>query len=133
MNGRLAYLDTSAFVKLVVREAESTALTRFLARWPERASATLLRAEAIRALRRAGLDADVGAARRLFETLRLVRIDEPLLDRAGVLEPRELRSLDALHLATALGLGPDLGVFVTYDRRMGEAAEQVGLPVRSPA
>jgi predicted nucleic acid-binding protein len=132
MNGRVAYLDTSAFVKLVVEEPESAALQRFLARWPERTSATLLRTEAIRALRRAGRDAHVGAARRLFSAMQLVRADEPLLDRAGELEPRELRSLDAVHLATALALGGDLGVVITYDQRLGEAARQTGLVVQSP-
>jgi uncharacterized protein len=104
MNGRLAYLDTSAFVKLVVAEPESGALRRAIARWPERTSATLLRNEAVRALRRSGHDSRLGAARQLLGAMRLVRLDEPLLDRAGELDPRELRSLDAVHLATALAV-----------------------------
>ncbi|HKA49147.1 MAG TPA: type II toxin-antitoxin system VapC family toxin [Candidatus Dormibacteraeota bacterium] len=132
MNGRAAYLDTSAFVKLVVVEPESEALRRFLMRWPERTSAALLRTEAIRALRRSGHDSRVGAARRLFSAMRLVRLDEPLLDRAGDLDPRELRSLDAVHLATALAIGPDLGVLLTYDERLEDAARQQGLAVQSP-
>ncbi len=132
MSGRVAYLDTSAFVKLVVAEPESRSLQRFLARWPERTSAALLRAEAVRALRRAGHDAHVGAARRLLRTIRLVRTDEALLDRAGDLTPRELRSLDAVHLATALALGADLGVVVTYDQRLAGAAVEQGLLVQSP-
>jgi uncharacterized protein len=117
---------------LVVEEPESAALRRFLTRWPERASATLLRTEAIRALRRAGHDARVGPARRLFGALRLVRLDEPLLDRAGDLDPRALRSLDAIHLAAALAIGPDLGVLVTYDERLAEAARERGLVVHTP-
>ena len=133
MNARVAYLDTSAFVKLVVVEPESGALQRFLARWPERTSATLLRTEAVRALRKAGLDSQVGMARRLFGAMRLVRVDEPVLDRAGEVEPRELRSLDALHLTAALALGADLGVVVTYDQRLAEAARQAGLVVQSPS
>lgn len=132
MNGRAAYLDTSAFLKLVVLEPESAALRRFLMRWPERASATLLRTEAVRALRRSGHDGRLGAARRLFTGMRLVRLDEPLLDRAGDLDPRELRSLDAIHLAAALAIGSDLGVLLTYDERLGDAARQRGLPVQSP-
>jgi predicted nucleic acid-binding protein len=132
MSGRVAYLDTSAFVKLLVAEPESAALERFLGRWPERTSATLLRTEAVRALRRSGYDQRVGAARRLFEGMRLIRLDEVLLDRAGELDPRELRSLDALHLATALAVGADLGVLLTYDERLGEAARQRGLTVQSP-
>jgi hypothetical protein len=132
MSGRVAYLDTSAFVKLLVTERESAELKAALGRWPERASATLLRTEAVRALRRSGNGHLVGAVRQLCSAMRLVRIDEPLLDRAGDLEPPELRSLDAIHLAAALALGPDLGVLLTYDDRLREAASAQGLRVASP-
>ena len=134
MNGRgAAYLDTSAFVKLIVREPESAALQRFLQGWPERASALLLRTEAIRALRRSGHDAELGLARRLLGSLRMIRLDEPLMDRAGELDPREMRSLDAVHLASALAMGSDLGVLIAYDERLIVAARQRGVPVSSPA
>ena len=133
MNGKAAYLDTSAFLKLLVTERESPALRRFLARWPERTSAVLLRTEAVRALRRAGYDSQVGAARRLLGTMRLIRLDEPLLDRASELEPREMRSLDAVHLGAALTIGSDLGVIVTYDQRLGDAARNRGITVSSPS
>ena len=132
MSGSVAYLDTSAFVKLVVAEPESSALRRALQRWPQRASATLLRTETTRALRRAGQSAAIGAARRLMAGLSLVRIDEPLLDRAGDLEPSDLRSLDAIHLAAALSVGTDLGVFLTYDERLARAAQAQGLVVAAP-
>lgn len=132
MNGKAAYLDTSALLKLVVSEPESAALKRFLGRWPERVSATLVRTECARALRRAGYDSQVGPARRLFGTMRLIRLDEPLLDRASELEPREMRTLDALHLAAALTLGSDLGVLVTYDERLAIAARRSGLTTESP-
>ena len=133
MNAKAAYLDTSAFLKLIVTERESPALRRFLARWPERTSAVLLRTEAVRALRRAGYDSQVGAARRLLGTMRLIRLDEPLLDRASELEPREMRSLDAVHLGAALTIGSDLGVLVTYDQRLGDAARNRGISVSSPS
>lgn len=133
MAGRVAYLDTSAFIKLLVIEAESSELRRALRRWPDRASSTLLRTEAVRALRRSGNDALVGPARHLFRTIRLVRIDEPLLDRAGDLGPSDLRSLDVIHLATAMSIGPDLGALVTYDERLAAAASSAGLPVETPA
>jgi len=133
MNGRTAYLDTSAFVKLLVAEPESVALGTRLRRWPDRASAGLLRTETVRALRRSGNDHLVGKARRLFKAVHLIRVDEPLLDRAGDLEPAELRSLDAVHLAAALSIGPELGVFVTYDSRLREAALSQGLDVESPS
>jgi len=132
MSGRGVYLDASAFVKLVIVEPESAALRRFLGRWPRRASAALLRTEVARALRRAGYEARVGTARRLLAAMRLVRLDEPLLDRAGELEPRPLRSLDALHLAAALAIVPELGAFLTYDERLAEAARGVGLTVHAP-
>ena len=133
MNGRTAYLDTSAFVKLVVAEPESSALRRYLVGWPQRVSAALIRTEAVRALRRAGYEHRVGAARRLLGGMTLIRLDEPLLDRAAELDPREMRSLDAVHLATALAIGSDLGVVVTYDARLADAANQLGLTVSAPS
>lgn len=132
MSGRAAYIDTSAFVKLIVVEPESSALRTRLQRWPDRASATLLRAETVRALRRSGNDHLVGHARRLFGAIHLIRLDEPLLDRAGDLDPVELRSLDAVHLAAALSIGPDLGMLLTYDSRLRDAALIQGLDVESP-
>lgn len=133
MNGKAAYLDTSAFLKLIVAERESAALRRFLLRWPERTSAILLRTEAVRALRRAGYDKQVAAARRLFGAMRLIRVDEPLLDRASELDPRVMRSLDAIHLGAALAIGSDLGVLVTYDDRLADSARQRGIMVSSPS
>ncbi len=133
MNGKAAYLDTSAFVKLLVAEPESMALRERLRRWPERASATLLRTETVRTLRRSGNDHLVGHARRLFGSIQLVRIDEPLLDRAADLGPTELRSLDAVHLAAALALGRELAVLLTYDGRLRDAALAQGMDVESPA
>jgi predicted nucleic acid-binding protein len=133
MPGGFAYLDASAFVKLIVSEPETPALRAVLARWPARASATLLRTETMRALRRAGAERHLGAARRLLGSVQLIRVDEPLLDRAGELEPRDQRSLDAIHLAAALALGPDLGAMFVYDTRLAAAAAQVGIEVVAPA
>lgn len=131
MNGNVAYIDTSAFVKLIIQEAESPALTRYLKGWRHWASTTLLRTEALRALRRQG-QGYVAPARQLFTWMNFVRLDEPLLDRGGELDTKEMRSLDAIHLAAALSLGPDLGVVVTYDQRMADAAQQYGLTVCDP-
>ncbi len=132
MAGSVAYLDTSAFLKLLVAEPESTALRRAISRWPQRASSSLLRVETIRALRRSGNAEHVPAARRLLRGVSLLRIDEPLLDRAADLEPGELRTLDAIHLASALALSQDLGVMIAYDIRLQAAAQAYGLPVESP-
>jgi predicted nucleic acid-binding protein len=132
MSASVAYLDTSAFVKLIVAEPESAVLAQRLRRWPQRASATLLRTETVRALRRSGNVQLIGQARRLLGAVTLIRLDEPLLDRAGDLEPVELRSLDAIHLAAALSIGPHLGAIVTYDDRLRTAALAHGLDVESP-
>lgn len=133
MAGPVAYLDSSAFVKLIVAEPESSALRRAIARWPQHASSTLLRTETIRALRRSGNTEQVPAARRLLRGVSMVRVDEPLLDRAADLEPGELRTLDAIHLASALELGQDLGVMIAYDIRLKSAAQAYGLTVESPS
>ena len=65
--------------------------------------------------------------------MHLIRVDEPLLDRAAELDPPGLRSLDAIHLAAALELGSDLGVLVVYDARLRHAALAQGLDVDTPA
>jgi uncharacterized protein len=130
--GAVAYLDTSAFVKLIVAEPESAALRRAVTRWPQRASSTLLRTETIRALRRSGNSGQLPAARRLLRGVSMIRVDEPLLDRAADLEPGELRTLDAIHLASALEIGQDLGVMIAYDLRLQAAAQAYGLAVESP-
>jgi predicted nucleic acid-binding protein len=132
MSADLAYIDTSAAVKLVIREKQTTALRRELGRWPRRASSALLRLELLRAVARTGLPRAMDRARRELATVHLVTIDEALLDRAIDLRPSRLRSLDSLHLATALTLGADLGAVVTYDARMIGAASGLGLPVVSP-
>jgi predicted nucleic acid-binding protein len=62
----------------------------------------------------------------------MIRIDEPLLDRAGDVGPPELRSLDAIHLAAAMALSTDIGVMFVYDTRLREAAEALGFDVDSP-
>jgi predicted nucleic acid-binding protein len=61
-----------------------------------------------------------------------IAIDDRLLDTAGLLEPGVMRTLDAIHVATAMSLGDDLDAVITYDERMVEAARLVGLPVVSP-
>ena len=129
----MVYLDSSAIVKLVVDEAESVALHRYLVKHREHVSSALARVEVYRAVRRA--DASEVTSRRAEQVLArigLVAIDEPLLRDAAALSPTGLRSLDAVHLATALSLD-GLDVVVTYDRRFDAAASEAGLAVKSPA
>lgn len=132
MSADVAYLDTSAAVRLLMRERETTALRRELRRWPRRASSNLLRVELLRAIKRAGLPRLSVPAQRHLAAVTLIRLDDALLDRAGDLDPASLRSLDAIHLASALTLGRDLGVVVTYDDRMLQGAAALGLPTASP-
>jgi predicted nucleic acid-binding protein len=130
MSGSVAYLDSSAFVKLVVAEPESSALRQWLRKWPERASATLLRVEAVRAVATTGPTA-VRTARGQMARLHLIELNRNLLDTAATL-PGPLGSLDSIHLAAAQSLGSDLGAVVTYDQRMAVAAGRLGMTVESP-
>lgn len=125
------YLDASAIVKLAVREAESTVLRRFLRRRRPLVSSALARTEVLRALLPSG-DSAVRRGRDSLSRLDLVRVNDHILGLTGVLLPADVRSLDAIHLATAQQLGSDLGQFVTYDERMAAAASGLGFKVASP-
>lgn len=129
---KYAYLDTSAFVKLCWPEPESEALHSYLGGWPLRVSAALLWTEALRAAQRQPA-ARVEQARRLLQRLPMIEVDRTLFRQAGLLGPSTMRSLDAIHIATAMSLGPDLGVMITYDERMVDAAGLFGLPVALPS
>jgi uncharacterized protein len=129
---RAIYLDSSAIVKLVVHEPESAALSRYLrGRRPVVASA-LARVEVLRVSALFGLQAQE-RARDVLSRIELIRISDRVLTLAGALLPPELRSLDAIHLATASLLGDTLGKVVTYDVRMAEAARGLGWSVMAPA
>ena len=126
------YLDTSAAVKLVVEEAGSKALRRWLARATEPiVSSDLLRTELLRATRRGAPD-QVTQARAVLDSVILVTVSTALFERAGTLDPELLRSLDALHLAAALDLGDELDGLITYDERLADAAGALGIAVVAP-
>jgi predicted nucleic acid-binding protein len=125
-------VDTSAYVKLPLREAEDEPLLRELVDWEGFVSSILLGVEALRACARYGPQYE-RAAREWMEGLSLLPIDDGVLDVAAELEPAGLRSLDALHLATAISLGDDVGAFFTYDNRLASAAEENGLTVAQPS
>lgn len=127
------YLDTSALTKLVVRERESDALGTFLADHENDQCfvAALARTELIRAVLRRGSSDPVAQARRLLSRIDLVPLTSRLLDQAAMLAPPSLRTLDAVHLAAAQ-TAPDLRAVITYDVRLAEAAERLGMPVAAP-
>lgn len=128
----MIYLDSSALVKLVVREPQSRALMRYLEQHSDRASCGLARTEVVRAVSTQGGRA-LARARKLLNRIDLVALDDELLDDAGLLGPSVLRSLDAIHLAAARSLGRDLVAVVTYDSRMAAAATALGFEVASPS
>lgn len=127
----IAYLDSSALVKLVATEPESAKLAVAIDRWPERVSSALARVEVLRAARRAG-DDTIRRAREVLEGVSLLSLDDAVLNAAVRIRPLGLRSLDAIHVASALSLGSRLEVLVAYDHRLLTAAEAAGLPTQSP-
>jgi uncharacterized protein len=127
-----AYLDTSAFVKLVRSESESHALRADLRdAETELVSSVLLSVEGRRAARRYGKLASKRASTALT-TVTLLALDQPIIEIAGELEPAELCSLDALHLATILSLGDDIECMYCYDSRLASAARTLGIAVAEP-
>lgn len=125
------YLDTSGFIKLVRSEPESARLREELASGGALVSSALLFVEGQRAAAGYGALA-LARAGSALATITLLSLDDAVLDRAASLQPPELRSLDALHLATAIELGPDLGRFYCYDQRLAGAAATLEIDVRCP-
>jgi predicted nucleic acid-binding protein len=117
-------------VKLVVEEPESEDLRTFVG---DRVvvSSMAARTEVIRAVARTEPER-VGAAEKVLAETSLIIIDGPLASAAAWVEPASIRSLDAIHLATAQRLEVGLEALVTYDRRMVDAAQMAGLRVASP-
>lgn len=129
---RATYLDSSALVKLAVREPESATLRRYLRRKRPLVTSALSRTEVARALLPFGADA-VARGDDVLQRLDVIRINDRVLRAAGALLPFELRSLDAIHLATAIEIGVDLSRVCTYDERLAAAAVGLGLAVVSPS
>lgn len=126
------YLDTSAAVKLVIHEQESTALRRWLETRHTRVfSSDLLRTELLRVVRK-DAQGQMTRARAILDRLILVQLSTAVYERAAMLAPVGLRSLDALHLSAALELADELTGMVTYDRRLAEAVRLLGIDVVAP-
>jgi predicted nucleic acid-binding protein len=126
------YIDASAAMKLVVEEPESWALADALA-GDQLISSEICRVELARAIRRLGLGQGAELlVRGVVERIELLRLDDQILDRASEVGPTDLRTLDAIHLASALAIGRELDAVVTYDRRLAAAAEGAGFAVLTP-
>lgn len=129
---KLVYLDTSAFVKLVIPEPETTALVTALSPRTLMVASEILEIEALRATRRASGEHGAAAARAQLAGVRLLPLTDQIRRGACELEPPTLRSLDAIHIATALDLGERLACMYAYDVRMAAAASEAGLRVCAP-
>ena len=125
------YLDSSAIVKLAVAEPESAALRQFLRRKGPLVSSALALTEMTRAMLPLG-DAAVRRGLEVLAGIELVRVSDRILKDAGAVLPAELRSLDAIHLATMRLINASLSWVVTYDQRMVDAVGTLGYPVKAP-
>jgi len=126
------YLDTSAAMKLVVPERGSVALRDWMQSRADRVfGSDLLRTELLRAMRRVA-PGHMPEARAVLDSIVMLQLSTSVCERAAVLEPDLLRSLDALHLAAALEMGDELEGLVTYDQRLAKSASALGISVVAP-
>ncbi|MCP3797915.1 type II toxin-antitoxin system VapC family toxin [Allokutzneria sp. A3M-2-11 16] len=128
----MIYFDSSALVKLVRVEAETTALGAWLEQHPDaqKVTSALARVEVVRAVRDGGQQFMSQAAAVLVE-IDQMPMTYDLLDEAATL-PLQVKSLDAIHLASAMRLRSELKAFVCYDKQLIAAATEVGLSVAAP-
>jgi predicted nucleic acid-binding protein len=129
----MIYLDTSAALKLVIPEAETPALEMWIAERAgvPRVSSRLLRIEMLRSVARNAPER-VSRANVILSSIAALSIYD-IAPTAEVIGDRTLRSLDAIHLATAHELRTELTAFVCYDKRLSDSARMLGLPVEAPA
>ncbi len=127
----LAYVDASALVKLILDEPDAAPMRRWYIESSRIATSHVGAIETRRAVARKVDDADRIDA--IFSSVVVIGLDPGIGRVAATLAPPTLRTLDAIHLATALSLASELDAFVTYDDRLADAARSLGLPVVRPA
>ena len=125
------YFDTSPFLTLVVKEEHSAAMRAWATNAHPLVSSDLLRTESLRAARKHSLAA-LSQTRLLLDSLILLTVSTDICERAAQLDPQIVRSLDAIHLASALALGDELHGVVTYDDRFATACTFHGIPTLKP-
>ena len=128
----VAYLDASALAKLLILEVDSTAMVRWYVETERALTSRIGLIETRRAVARLAVPISSDLVDRTLASVEIVELDQSIADRAAAMGPVALRTLDAIHLATALELG-SIDAFVTYDDRLAEAARGIGLPVVRPA
>ena len=127
----LSYVDASALVKLVLAEPGSEAMLRWYVGSERVATSRIGIVETNRAARRR--EHDPSHLEAVLASIEIVEFDAAIARRAALIGPPGLRTLDAIHVASALALSGELDAFVTYDQRVVDAARAIGLPVVSPA
>ena len=127
----IAYVDASALVKLILVEPESPAVYRWFTEAPRVVTSRIGVVETVRASSRR--EHDPAHRNEVLRDVEVIEVDQAIAGVAAALEPPVLRTLDAIHLASAMTLMPELDAFVTYDDRLAEAARGLGLPVVRPA
>jgi predicted nucleic acid-binding protein len=128
---RTSYVDASAIVKLVIDEAETREMVRWYVESDRVVTSVIGVVETRRAVTRRPHDADHLA--HVLDRLEVLAVSPDIAERAGSVLSATIRTLDAIHLATALTAEPGIDSFVTYDDRLAAAARVLGLPVVSPA
>lgn len=127
----LAYVDASALAKLILDEADSPEMRRW---YIESERVVTSRVGIVETMRAVGRQAhDPGHLEVILRSVETLEFDATFARAASVIEPPTLKTLDAIHLASAVALMPDLDAFVTYDDRLADAARALGLPVVRPA
>lgn len=130
----MIYLDSSAIVKLVLPEKESDQLLRLIGDRMDCLSSVIARVEVVRTVARSQAPSDAYArAHEVFNRVNLKSLDEDIISKAEMIKPASVRTLDSIHLGTALACGSELEVLITYDRRMASAAEELGVVTDAPA
>jgi uncharacterized protein len=143
----MIYFDTNALLKLIREDAQSEALGAFIDAQPATRwfSSEIAKTELARTVRRVNHDdrgrlideprlrTELSYAERIWDRLDLIAVSTRVLHEAAAIEQPFLRTLDAIHLVAAMSLHTSLSAFVTYDKRLAVAAQDAGLPVRSPA
>lgn len=126
------YLDASALVKLIIQEPESEALRRHLSGDTVLISSRLAAVEVRRVAARQGKHDAEEQVNSMLESLLLVELDASIAWAAGMADPASLRSLDAIHLASAQSVASEISSVITYDLRLADAARAAGLTAESP-
>ena len=130
MAGEILYLDASALVKLVQLEPETAALVKEVSRWDVHVTSVVGAVEVRRAARRSG--ANPARVDAVLARMALLELDEGIRKLAATIEPPALRTLDAVHLASAIALEDDVGAIACYDDRLARAAKNERLRVVTP-